>query len=139
MTSIDLIPFYLHRRRRILTILRQWAVAATIVVGLFSVVYGLEKERLQVVRTSADRREMEYQPIFKKQVENRRILAQLESLRSREAIAYALEDRHPALTLVLNVGQAVAETDGKLSIDSLDFDRSREERRVVTMHGQVTD
>ena len=135
---VDLLPFQLHRRHRVVAALRAWAFYATIAAVIFGMAYVVERGRLRSVSDRVDQRELEFQPIVKKQAEIKRILAQLDSLRSREAIAYALEDRHPALTLVATVSDATARTEGKLNIESLVFDRTTD-RRVVTMNGQVVD
>ena len=137
--QIDLLPTQLHRRRRIFSALRAWSFYTVLGVSAFAITYVVERGRLQSVSEAVDQRELQFQPIVRKQAEIKEILSQLAALRSREAIAYALEDRHPALTLVATVSDATVKTEGKLNIDTLMFDRSAEERRVVTMNGQVVD
>lgn len=139
MMHVDMLPFELHRRRRILSALKRWSIAASVIAGLFLLAYLVENRRLQRVTEAVEQREQQFQPIVAKRDEIKTILKQLESMRSREAIAVALEDRYPVLTLVGNVGLAASTTDGTLNVQSLGFDRTLADRQVATINGQVVD
>lgn len=139
MTHIDLLPYSLRRRWCVLGAIRTWAVAALIVTCLSAAAVWIERDRLQQITDALELREQQYRPIVTKQAEIRDILKQLESLKSREAVAYALEDRHPALTLLGTVGQAAKKTNGRLQIQRLSFDRATARDQAVAMNGQVID
>ncbi len=139
MTHIDLVPFALHRRWRLLSALRTWVLALFAVSTLSAAAITIERARLSTITTAVEAREQQYRPIVAKQKQIQEIQKQLASLKSRETIAYNLEDHHPVLTLLGTVGKAAAKTDGKLNLRTLQFDRTATHERYVTLTGQVID
>ena len=136
---LDLLPYSLRRRWCLIGAARTWAVATLAIAGLLSAAYWIENDRLQQITDAVELREQQYRPIVSKQAEIRQILKQLESLKGREAVAYALEDRHPALTLLGTVGRAAKKTNGELRLRKLDFNRAKKNKPSVALNGQVLD
>jgi hypothetical protein len=130
MAHINLLPINYRRRTLTWVRLRQWLVAWLLAWTTLVPAWWIKDRERRAAQSAMEPLEHEFAAVMKLQAENRRMLAKLNDVGTRETLLGELQAEPPPLLSVALVSRSARNSGGELFVDHLTYDSHYAQRQL---------